>query len=320
MFLVIFLLSSGLGILIVGGEFVVRGSASIAKRLGIRPIVIGLTIVAFGTSAPELVVNIFSALRGTADIAIGNVIGSNISNIFLILGVCALIRPLKVSVGTIWKEIPLALLAVILVFVLGNDALLDSRIFDFNILSRTDGFALMAFFLIFIYYTFGISKVDEDNDDETKEYSWLISILLTIIGFVGLVLGGKLLVDNAIILARIAGMSEALIGLTIVAIGTSLPELVTSIIAVRHGHDDIAIGNIVGSNIFNIFWILGLTATLLPLPFNSTVNFDIGVNIFATFILFIFMFIYSRHKLDRWQGLVMILFYIVYISYLVFRG
>lgn len=320
MFLTVLLLLLGLGVLIVGGEFVVKGSASVAKKLGVRPIVIGLTIVAFGTSAPELVVNIFSALRGTADIAIGNVIGSNIANILLILGVCALIRPLKVNVGTIWKEIPLALLAVILVFVLGNDALLDSKIFDFNILSRTDGFALMAFFFIFLYYTFGISKVDEDNDDETKEYSWLVSISLTIIGFVGLVLGGKLLVDNAIVLARVVGMSEALIGLTIVAVGTSLPELVTSIIAVRHGHDDIAIGNIVGSNIFNIFWILGLTATLLPLPFNPTVNFDIGVNIFATFILFIFMFIYSRHKLDRWQGLVMILFYIVYISYLVFRG
>lgn len=320
MVLVILFLLVGLGILILGGEFVVKGSASVAKKLGMRPIVIGLTIVAFGTSAPELVVNMFSALRGTADIAIGNVIGSNIANVLLILGVCALIRPLKVNVGTIWKEIPLALLAVILVFVLGNDAFLDSKIFDFNILSRTDGFALMAFFLIFIYYTFGISKVDEDNDDETREYSWLISILLTGIGFVGLVLGGKLLVDNAIILARIAGMSEALIGLTIVAVGTSLPELVTSVIAVRHGHDDIAIGNIVGSNIFNIFWILGLTATLLPLPFNPAVNLDIIVNIFATFVLFVFMFIHNKHRLDRWQGATMFILYLIYLVYLMIRG
>jgi len=140
------------------------------------------------------------------------------------------------------------------------------------------------------------------------------------LGFAGLVLGGKLLIDNAIILATIAGMSEALIGLTIVAIGTSLPELVTSLIAVRHGHDDIAIGNIVGSNIFNIFWILGLTATLLPLPFNPAVNLDIAINIFATLLLFIFMFIHSRHKLNRWQGGLMLLSYIAYIIYLIYRG
>lgn len=320
MFLAIFLLLVGLGILILGGESLVRGSASVAKRLGVRPIVIGLTIVAFGTSAPELVVNIFSALRGTADIAIGNVIGSNIANILLILGICATVRPLKVSVGTVWKEIPLALLAVILVFVLGNDALLDGKLFSFNILSRIDGFVLMAFFFIFIYYTFGISKVDDDNDDETREYSWWLSVLLTIAGFVGLVLGGKLLVDNAIILARIAGMSEALIGLTIVAVGTSLPELVTSIIATYHGHDDIAIGNIVGSNIFNVFWILGLTSTLLPLPFNPAVNFDVGVNILATVLLFAFMFIHHRHKLNRWQGMAMLLLYFSYLVYLVNRG
>lgn len=318
MFLVILLLVIGLAILIVGGELVVRGSASIAKKLGVRPLVIGLTVVAFGTSAPELVVNIFSAINGTADIAIGNVIGSNISNILLILGICALVRPLKVAIGTVWKEVPLALLSVILVLVLGNDVFTDGM--SYNLLSRTDGFALISFFAIFLYYTFGISKVEEKEEDEISGYSWTVSMILTLLGFVGLVLGGKLLVDNAVILAQLAGMSEALIGLTIVAIGTSLPELVTSVIAVRHGHDDIAIGNIVGSNIFNIFWILGLTSTLLPLPFNSAVNFDVGVNIFATLLLFVFMFVHNRHKLDRWQGGVMILSYVAYLVYLIYRG
>lgn len=320
MFLIILLLIIGLAILILGGEFLVKGSSSFAKRLGIKPLVIGLTVVAFGTSAPELVVNMFSAFRGTSDIAIGNIIGSNIANILLILGVCGMIRTLKVSSGTVWKEIPLALLAAVLVFVLGNDALLDGRIFDFNILSRTDGFALMAFFFIFLYYTYGISKAEGSESEEVKQYGWFKSIIYILIGFVGLVLGGKLLVDNAVILARLAGLSEALIGLTIVAIGTSLPELVTSVIAVIHGHDDIAVGNVIGSNIFNVFWILGLTATILPLPFNAVVNFDILVNIVITFLLFAFMFIHHRQKLNRWQGLIMFLLYISYISYLVIRG
>ena len=318
MLITILLLIVGLVILIASGDSVVKGSASVAKKLGVSPLVIGLTVVAFGTSAPELVVNIFSAIKGTADIAIGNVIGSNISNILLILGICALTRQLKVQVGTVWKEIPLALLSVILVLILGNDIFIDGA--GFNILSRADGFVLISFFFIFIYYTFGISKVEAKDEGDVKEYAWSFSIFLTLLGFVGLVLGGKLLVDNAVILARLAGMSEALIGLTIIAVGTSLPELVTSVIAVKRGQDDIAIGNIVGSNIFNIFWVLGLTSTLLPLPFNTAINIDVGVNIFATFLLFIFMFVHNRRKVDRWQGAVMILLYIGYLTYLIHRG
>lgn len=320
MVLAIFLLLVGLAILIVGGEFLVKGASSFAKRLGVKPLVIGLTVVAFGTSAPELVVNMFSAVRGTADIAIGNIIGSNIANILLILGICGMIRTLKVSSGTVWKEIPLALLAAILVFVLGNDAILDGRIFDFNILSRTDGFALMAFFFIFLYYTYGISKAEGSGSEEVKQYGWFKSIIYILVGFAGLILGGKLLVDNAVLLARLAGLSESLIGLTIVAVGTSLPELVTSVIAVIHGHDDIAVGNVIGSNIFNVFWILGLTSTILPLPFNPIVDIDIAINIFATLLLFIFMFVHHKHKLNRWQGLVMFLLYVSYISYLIIRG
>jgi len=321
MILAIILLLVGLGILILGGEALVRGSASMARKMGVKPLVIGLTVVAFGTSMPELVVNIFSAIRGTADIAIGNVIGSNIANILLILGVCGMIRALKVSSSTVWKEIPLALLAGILVFILGNDALLDSKLFSVNFLSRTDGFALIAFFALFLYYTFGMAKADGGSGSEdVKTYNWPISLLYTFGGLVLLVLGGKLLVDNAVILARLAGLSEALIGLTIVAVGTSLPELITSVIATIHGHDDIAVGNIIGSNIFNIFWILGLTATLMPLPFNPTVNFDILLSIFATLILFAFMFIHNKQKLNRWQGLVMVLTYVGYVVYLINRG
>ena len=321
MILAIILLLVGLGILILGGEALVRGSASMARKMGVKPLVIGLTVVAFGTSTPELVVNIFSAIRGTADIAIGNIIGSNIANILLILGICGMIRALKVSSSTVWKEIPLALLAGLLVFVLGNDALLDGKLFNVNYLSRTDGFALIAFFALFLYYTFGMAKADSGSGSEdVKTYSWPISLLYTLGGLVLLVFGGKLLVDNAVILARLAGLSEALIGLTIVAVGTSLPELITSVIATIHGHDDIAVGNIIGSNIFNVFWILGLTATLLPLPFNAAVNFDVIFNIFTTVLLFAFMFVHSKHRLNRWQGLIMVLTYVGYVAYLINRG
>lgn len=319
MILSIFLVLIGLAVLIVGGESLVRGASSIAKRLKVAPIVIGLTIVAFGTSAPELAVNLFSAFKGSTDIAVGNVVGSNIANILLILGISALIRSLKVQKNTTWKEIPLALLGIMLVYIFGNDIFFDGG--STNILTRTDGFALMALFLIFMYYTFGITKVTENTGtDDVKMYTWIHSILLTIGGLIGLVFGGKLLVDNAIVLAELAGMSEALIGLTIVAVGTSLPELVTSIIAVKHGHDDLAIGNIVGSNIFNVFWILGLTSTILPLPISNAVQIDILVNIGASLLLFFFMFVHTKHRLNRWQGAMFVLLYVGYVGYLVMRG
>lgn len=319
MILSIILVLVGLTILIVGGESLVRGASSIAKRLKVAPIVIGLTIVAFGTSAPELAVNLFSALQGSADIAVGNVIGSNIANILLILGISALIRTIRVQKNTAWKEIPLALLAVLLVFVMANDRLFDGA--STNVLTRTDGLALIGIFAIFMYYTFGIAKATGDADkDEVKLYSALTSTLLIIGGLIGLVYGGKLLVDNAIVLAQLAGMSQALIGLTIVAVGTSLPELVTSIIAVRHGHDDLAVGNIVGSNIFNILWILGVTSTILPLPISDAVQTDILVNAGVTILLFLFMFVGARHKLNRWQGAMFVLMYIGYVGYLVIRG
>lgn len=313
----ILLLVLGLIILILGADAMVRGAASIANKLKIPPIVVGLTIVAFGTSAPELIVNIFSAMQGSADIAIGNVIGSNISNILLILGVAAIITPLSVKRSTTWKEIPFALLAVVLVFTMGNDLLFDGV--GRNAITRTDGFSLMAMFCIFMYYTFTLAK-SEGGGDEVKEYSYSISTILVVVGIGALFLGGKLLVDNAIILARLAGLSEALIGLTIVAVGTSLPELATSVIAAMRKQTDIAVGNIVGSNIFNIFWILGLTSTLLQLPFNPAANFDLLVAILATFLLFLAMFVGNKHKLERWQGILFVLAYIGYLSYLIYRG
>lgn len=318
MILTIFFIILGLGILIVGGDTLVRGASSLAKKLGIAPIVIGLTIVAFGTSAPELIVNIFSVIKGTPDIAVGNVVGSNIANILLILGISAMIYPLSVGKGTVWKEIPLALLAMILILVMGNDLLLDNT-YD-SALTRTDGLSLIGFFIIFLYHTFGIAKVENNHDTGVKTYDWPMSISLVGGGLIALFFGGKLLVDNAVILARLAGLSELLIGTTIVAVGTSLPELVTSIIAALKRQDAIAIGNVVGSNIFNVFWILGLSATIAPLPLTAGMNFDILMAVIATLLLFAFMFIDSRRKIDRWQGALFLAVYIGYTVAVIVRG
>ena len=314
----IIILILGLVILIAGAEGLVRGASSFARRFGITPLVIGLTVVAFGTSTPELFVNIYSAFKGASDIAIGNIIGSNIANILLILGLSAVIAPLAVKKNTIWKEIPFALLAVLLVFLMGNDAMFDKV--TFNVLTRTDGFAFIAIFAIFLYYIVSIAKSGGQDNGDIASYTIPVSLMLTISGIAGLVMGGKLLVDQAIILARLAGMSEALIGLTIVAVGTSLPELATSVVAALHKEEDIAVGNVVGSNIFNVFWILGVTGLILPLPFNPRVNIDVGVSILATFLLFLAMFVGKKHKLERWQGALFVTLYGIYIGYLIMRG
>lgn len=318
MFLAISLLILGLGILIAGGESLVRGAASLAKKLGIAPLVIGLTVVAFGTSAPELIVNIIAVIKNTPDIALGNIVGSNIANIMLILGISTVIYPLTVQKSTAWKEIPFALLAGILIFVMGNDMWLDGG--ASNTITRTDGLTLLAFFVIFLYYIFGIAKAEGNGETKVKAYSWSRSLLFTGSGLFLLFIGGKILVENAVILARLVGLSEAFIGLTIVAVGTSLPELITSVIAAIRHHDDIAVGNVIGSNIFNVFWILGLSASIKNLPVGTVANADFLVNIIATLLLFAFLFIHSRHKLNRWQGILFILLYVGYLAYLIGRG
>jgi cation:H+ antiporter len=283
--------------------------------------VIGLTIVSFGTSAPELVVNLLASLQGNTDIAIGNVIGSNIANILLILGVSACIYPLAVQRGTVWKEIPFALLAVVLVLLMANDAVIDGG--ATSVLSRTDGFILLSFFVIFLYYIFGISKQSANQaeaDDSIKQLPWLTSIGMSVVGITGLAVGGKWIVDGAVLFASSLGVSEALIGLTIVAVGTSLPELATSAVAAYRKNVDIAVGNVIGSNIFNVFWILGLSAAINPLPFTTTLNFDLLVVVGATLLLFIALFIGRKHTLERWQGGLMVALYVAYLVFLVLRG
>ena len=319
MVLTIFLFILGFISLIKGADFLVDGASSLAKKLGVSMIVVGLTVVAFGTSTPELVVNIFASARGSAEIAIGNVLGSNIANILLILGVSAIIFPLLVKYNTVWKEVPLSVLAVLALFVLSNDFIIDK--ISPTILARSDAIILLFFFIIFIYYTFGIAKVKDNYQEKVAEYSIFKSVLRVIAGLALLVLGGKWVVDGAVDFAKFFGISEALIGLTIVALGTSLPELATSAVAVWKKNSDIAVGNIVGSNIFNIFFVLGISGIIRPLPFNSAIsNFDISMALLASLLLFLAMFTGKKFNLERWQGIGFVLIYIAYIGYLIYRG
>lgn len=315
----VFFLILGLVILVAGAEFLVRGASSISKKASIPPIVIGLTVIGFGTSTPELTVNLVSALNGSTDIAIGNVIGSNIANILLILGISACVTPLVVLRNTTWKEIPFALLAAALLYVIGQDVFFDGG--TTNALTRIDGIVLLAFFAIFLYYTATLVKGDtSDTTPDIVVYSTPLSILMIGGGIGGLVYGGNLLVSNATDIARALNLSEALIGLTIVAVGTSLPEMATSIIAALKKQSDLAVGNIVGSNIFNIFFILGTTATIAPLPFNTSLIYDVQVNIAITILLFVFMFISGKHKISRGEGLVFVLLYCAYTASIIARG
>ncbi len=307
----------GFFLLIKGASLLVDGSASIAKKLKISSIVIGLTIVAFGTSAPEFIVNIFASINGNTDIAIGNILGSNIANVLLILGVASIIYPLSTQKNTVWKEIPMSLLAALILGVLVNDIRIDNGVFSG--LTRIDGIVLLSFFIIFLYYSFGIAKTsnEKSSTDEIKDLSYLKSFLYILLGLVGLILGGKWIVDGAVKIATIFNISQSLIGLTVVAIGTSLPELATSAIAAYKKQPDIAIGNVVGSNIFNIFWILGFSSIIKPLPFSPSSDIDIIMTIFTSLLLFIIMFIGKKHVIQKWQGVLMILLYIIYLILLI---
>lgn len=308
---------AGFFLLIKGADFLVDGSASIAKKLKISSIVIGLTIVAFGTSAPEFIVNIFASAQGNSEIAIGNILGSNIANILLILGIAAIIYPITAKKNTVLKEIPLSLLAIVVLGFMANDRIIDGGIFSG--ITRIDGLILLSFFIIFLYYTFGITKSDDDivERGQIKDFSYFKATIFILVGLAGLAVGGKWIVDGAVKIAEFFQISQLLIGLTIVAVGTSLPELATSAIAAYKKQSDIAVGNVVGSNLFNIFWILGVSAVIRPLPFNTNSNRDIAMTIFASIVLFLVMFVGKKHVIERWQGIFMVMSYLVYIVFLV---
>lgn len=312
----------GFVLLVKGADFFVEGASSIAKRMHIPTIVIGLTIVAFGTSAPELAVSLSAAIKGSNDIAIGNVVGSNIFNLLVVIGVSAMISPLTVKRSMIKKDYPLSIFAAVLLGVL----CLDSVLFHAKetTLGRMDGVSLLVCFVFFMYITVreglrGRKDVKKEHEDEVENMSFPIgkSIVLLVVGLAGIVFGSDLSVEGAKEIARAFGLSEALIGLTIVAIGTSLPELVTSIVAAKKGESDIALGNVVGSNLFNIFFILGCSATILPMHVSGTYIYDIGLLIIVSVLAFIP--IAKSKKVGRVMGGVMTLAYVAYTVYLIMR-
>ena len=314
MILNLIMLIFGFIILIKGADFFVDGASGIAGNFKVSKMLIGLTIVAFGTSAPELAVSIKSLLVGSGDIVLGNVIGSNILNILLILGVSSLFHSLSVTSNTVRKELPITLMITIAFCVLLSDSLFDKNVI--NTFTRGDGIILILFFGVFLYYLIGMSRKKID-DDGTDEYPSLgKSALITVLGLIGIVLGSNFVVDGATELAKIIGISERMISLTIIALGTSLPELVTSVTATRKGEYDIAIGNVVGSNIFNIGLVIGLPVSLIGGIGKISFNYvDMIIMLIAAILLFLFSF--KDHKISKFEGIIFLLVFAVYYSYVI---
>lgn len=326
----ILLLIGGLILILLGANGLTDGAASVAKRFRIPSIVIGLTIVAFGTSAPELTVSVASALKGSADIAIGNVVGSNIFNTLMIVGCTALFAPIVITRNTLRKEIPLCILSSVVLLICANDIFLDNA--TENILNRVDGLLLLCFFAIFMGYTFAIAfqkssaapepAVPEHTapEEEIKLLSWWKSILYIIGGLAALIYGGQLFVNGATGIARSMGVSESIIGLTLVAGGTSLPELATSIVAALKKNPEMAIGNVIGSNLFNIFFVLGCSASITPLHLSGITNFDLFTLVGSSILLWLFGLFFAKRTITRIEGSIMILCYVAYTVVLIYNS
>lgn len=301
--------------LIFGANWLVDGSSALAKKYKVSDLAIGLTIVAFGTSAPELVVNIIGSMNGYSDIVVGNVVGSNIFNLFIILGISALIMPISVQSSTAWKEIPISLVVAVLLLFFIND-------FNFSepsYLSRWDSLVMLVLFVLFLYYVFRQMKNDSNIEADFVHRSTPKIWGLIIIGLLGLIIGGQFVVMNSVKIASSLGVSEKIIGLTIVAAGTSLPELVTSIIAATKKNSDIAIGNVIGSNIFNILFILSISGLIMPIEYNPKFNLDFYILIGGTIFLLVAMLTGRRKRVDRWEAYILLGFYVLYTTYLIMK-
>jgi cation:H+ antiporter len=314
-FLDLLMLIGGIVVAVIGANILVDGASSIAHKLKVSSLVIGMTVVAFGTSMPEFAVNIFSSIHKNTGLAISNILGSNIFNILIILGIAAVIKSLPVHKNTISRDIPMNLLAAILVGVVGNKLLINGL--GESALFPTDGIVFLSLFAIFIYYTFyHLNSDGGEGDAHIKKMSNVKAIVLILLGLGGLIAGGELIVNGATELARSAGMSDHLVGLLIVGPGTSIPELLTSLIAIKKGRIDLAVGNVVGSNIFNIFFILGLSSVIYPLPLHTELNIAVMITIAASLLLFIFTFMSRNSHLTKSKGIFFILLYIGYIIYM----
>ena len=315
----IFFLLLGLVLILAGANFLTDGASAIAKRRGISDLVIGLTVVAFGTSLPELVISMVSAMHGNAEMSIGNIVGSNIFNILVIIGVTAMVLPIKIERSVMINEIPLVILSSLVLLVMGNAPLLDGA--SERLLTRVDGILLLFFFVIFMRYTFSRAKSSDDPDDPASQHAaskpvmpmWK-ALVWVVGGLAALIYGGDSFVNGASGIAKGLGVSEAVIGLTIVAAGTSLPELATSIAAALKGKTGIALGNVIGSNIFNIFFVLGCSATTHQLPFGDIGNLDLLVLAGASLLFWIFGWFFKRRLITRVEGAILFLAYVAYVA------
>ncbi|MBN2263831.1 MAG: calcium/sodium antiporter [Prolixibacteraceae bacterium] len=310
-----FLVIIGFACLIFGANWLVDGASALAKKYKVSDLAIGLTIVAFGTSAPEMVVNLIGSAKGYSDIVFGNIIGSNNFNLFIILGLSGLIYPISVQSSTAWKEIPISLFVACILLFFVNDFIFAGV----GTLSRIDGLILLALFFLFLYYVFLQMKNDSTLKTEVVEKSNLKIWGLVIIGLAGLIVGGQLVVTNSVNIASELGVSEKIIGLTIVAAGTSLPELLTSVVAALKKNSDIAIGNVIGSNVFNVLLILSLSGIIRPIDYNPNFNTDLFILIGGTVFLFAAMLTGKRKKLDRWEAGLLFAFYLIYTVVLVLK-
>ena len=324
MFLDLVFLVGGLALILFGANWLTDGASAIAKRWGVSDLVVGLTVVAFGTSAPELVISVMSSINGNAGIAIGNVVGSNIFNVLVIIGATALLAPIKIERSIMTKDIPLVLLSALALLAIGNSPLLDGA--SDSTITRVDGILLLLFFAIFMRHTFSTAQQEEaQNKPEpasgtfsaTKPMPGLKSVFLVACGLAGLIIGGDRFVAGASAIASSMGVSDAIIGLTIVAAGTSLPELATSVTAALKGKTGIALGNVIGSNIFNIFLVLGCSATIRPLPFGSITNFDLLTLTGACALFWMFGWFFRQRTITRAEGAALLLCYIGYITWLI---
>lgn len=313
------LLVLGLVVLIKGADLLVEGASVLASRFGISALTIGLTVVSFGTSLPELIVSLTSGLKHHPDLAIANVIGSNIANVLLVLGIAAIVRPLPVNNSTVVSEIPFMLTAALLVGFLANAHLFSDQI-ELSI-SRLDGGILLFFFLLFMLYVYKVSVSNDTPLVQIKSSGEVVKAASFIfIGALGLFFGGQLVVDGAVTLAQIWGIGDALIGITVIAVGTSSPELVASAVAAYRNKTDIAVGNVVGSNIFNLLWVLGLTSSITELPFEVVSNTDLMVVIGSSAMIILALVSSRKNSVNRAHGVFFVGVYLAYLIYVVQRG
>lgn len=314
----ILLLIVGLGLILAGANFLTDGSAALAQRFRVPEFIIGLTVVAVGTSTPELVVSVLSAIGGQSDVAIGNVVGSNIFNVFVILGVCALIRPVPLTAGNIRRDIPFGVLVSLLLLALAQDSLFCKTAADR--IGRIDGAVMIGLYVALMWYTIRKTKRPEaaapTESSKAPMPGWLMSVMI-VGGLAGLVFGGEMFLRSATSIARSLGISESVIAITLVAGGTSLPELASSLVSLFKGKADMALGNVIGSNIANILLILGVSATINPLSMGGITVWDLLMVLLSSVVVFLAAFTFKRKAVDRWEGTLFVAIYIAYIWYLI---